>query len=65
MERLQNEFLENQDEPERHKKKADMMESGQRSLERDLKLVEDVNKQKDKEIDDLNSKNTNDKQILE
>lgn len=64
-EALQNEYLENKDEPERHKKKADMMESGKRMMERDLKMVEDVNKQKDKEIDELLMKITAEKQMLE
>ncbi|KAL4493400.1 hypothetical protein ABPG72_007408 [Tetrahymena utriculariae] len=56
-EKLQNEFLQNKDEPERHRKKADMLESGKKMMERDLKLVEDTNKQKDKEIEELKDKN--------
>jgi len=37
------------------------MESGKKMMERDLKISEDVNKQKDKEIEELRTKNASDK----
>jgi len=41
------------------------MESGKKMMERDLKISEDVNKQKDKEIEELRTKNASDKQVLD
>jgi len=41
------------------------MESGKKMMERDLKTSEDINKQKDKEIEELRTKNASDKQVLD
>lgn len=38
-----------------------MMESGKKMMERDLKAVDDVNRQKDKEIDELFAENAAEK----
>jgi len=64
-EKLQNDFLDNKDEPERYRKKADMMESGEKMMEKDLKIGEDIDRQKDKEIEELHAKNASDKQLLD
>ena len=64
-EKLQNDFLDNKDEPERYRKKADIMESGEKMMEKDLKIGEDIDRQKDKEIEELHAKNASDKQLLD
>jgi len=41
------------------------MESGKKMMEKDLKIGEDIDRQKDKEIEELRAKNASDKQLLD